>query len=140
VDRVDLASRPDLPVARALALFASPRAAIETLTAEFECQWDLHRSSDWEMRKPGLVGLDSSAYFQWVGYRDALAIECSGGAGWNDHKFTAREVDCLLRWGFHEPNAHIPNFWMDMDRRDQADEMALRVVAVMTAVFGVYAG
>jgi hypothetical protein len=34
----------------------------------------------------------------------------------------------------------LPNFWMDLTRRENADAAAFAIVAVMTTVFDLYAG
>jgi hypothetical protein len=45
-----------------------------------------------------------------------------------------------VHWGFNRPNDDVPNFWMDVERRDGAEDAAFALVAAMTTVFGVFAG
>jgi hypothetical protein len=121
--------------------FTSPGSAIVTLTHELERIWDAHRSADPNERRIGTLQLGSGAYLQWIGYSDRIAVECSS----NDylpaaHQLSVAEEERLVHWDFNRPTHDVPNFWMDVVRRDEVKDAAFAVVAVMTTVFGVFAG
>jgi len=46
----------------------------------------------------------------------------------------------LLSWGLAPPDEHVPNFWLEAESRAATRDAAFAVVAVLTAVFGGYAG
>src|SRR4051794_17843956 len=138
LDGLRLVSRRDVDVS---CLFESPAVAIETLTQELQFVWDRYRSADASERRGGVIELASGAYFQWIGYSDRIAVECSSNEFLEPaHQLSAEEEERLVHWGFSRPTDELPNFWMDVTRREDAAAAAFAIVAVMTTVFGMYAG
>ncbi len=131
----------DLPPATVRALFAEPGSAIDALTAEYLFLWDRHRTDDFALRVIGGLDLRSRAYFQWIGYSDAVAVECSSNTYLPAAaRLTEAEEQRLVACGFTAPDEDDPNFWLAMTQRDEARAAAFSVVAALTSVFGVYAG
>lgn len=131
----------DLPVATVGGLFAEPGSAIDALTAEYLLLWDRHRTDDFALRVIGGLDLSSRAYFQWIGYSDAVVVECSSNTYLPEAaQLTEAEERRLVSCGFTAPDDDDPNFWLAMTSREQAPAAAFSVVAALTSVFGVYAG
>ncbi len=108
---VSFVSRPLLDGEQAAQLFAQPGTAIKTLSSELLHVWDHARTSDPSRRAVGSLDLRSGAYFQWIGYPDAVLVECSGneylkGAA----QLSADEAVRLIACGFTAPDAQSPNF------------------------------
>lgn len=130
-----------LPRADSQDLAASPGLAIEALAQEFRFVWDRYRSGDPNERRGGTIALGSGAYFQWIGYANRIAVECSSNAFLEPaHLLSPAEEDRLVGWGFSRPTPELPNFWLDVIERSAAEDAAFAVVAAMTTVFGLYAG
>lgn len=119
----------------------NPGLAIEALAQEFRFVWDRFRSGDPNERRGGTIELGSGAYFQWIGYVDRIAVECASNTYLEPaYQLSADEEELVVRWGFNLPTADLPNFWLDVTDRSAAEDAAFAVVAVMTTVFGLYAG
>lgn len=123
------------------ALFAEPGSAIAALTAEYRFLWDFHRTDDFDLRVIGGLDLRGGGYFQWIGYSDAVVVECCSNTYLPaSARLTSEEEQRLVACGFTAPDDHEPNFWLEVQQRGQAEPAALAVVAALTTVFGVYAG
>ena len=121
--------------------FSQPQSAIDALTNDLRMLWDQHRTDDFSERRIGTLTLSSGAYFQWIGYSDVLAVECSSNTFLQDgSRLSPQEEATLLRAGFGAPDDDEPNFWLVVENRDDCTAAALAVVVALTAVFGVYAG
>jgi hypothetical protein len=141
LEEITLVSQPDIDGAEAAPLFDSPGVAIEALAFELGVIWDGYRSGDPNERRIGNLHLGSGAYIQWIGYAERLAIECSSNTFLQpSHLLSAEEEERLVHWGFSRPTDRLPNFWLDVTERAGAEAAAFAIVAVMTTVFGIYAG
>lgn len=121
--------------------FREPAGAIGALTEDLVLLWQHHRTDDLGERRIGTLELASGGYLQWIGYADALAVECSSNTYLpRSARLSAQDEATLVRAGFSRPDDDDPNFWLRV--RDEADcaRAAFSVVAVLTAAFGVYAG
>lgn len=136
-----LAARRRLPEAELRRSFGQPQSAIDALTTDLQLLWDHHRTDDFSERRIGTLELTSGAYVQWIGYSDALAVECSSNAFLDGpSRLTPPQEASLLRAGFQGPDDEEPNFWLVVADRDACSAAAFTIVAALTTAFGVYAG
>lgn len=138
---VSLAALDDLRTPELARAFAGPEGALAVLTADLHALWDHHRIDDVAQRRIGSLQLASGAYVQWIGYGRELAVECSSNAFLDDGaRLSEAEQQTLQRAGFMPPDEDVPNFWLAVEERAACARAAFSIVAVLTAVFGVYAG
>ena len=123
--------------------FREPAGAIGALTEDLVLLWRHHRTDDLGERRIGTLELASGGYLQWIGYSDALAVECSSNAYLSrSGRLSAQDEATLVRAGFSRPGdgGDNPNFGLGVHDEADCARAAFSVVAVLTAVFGVYAG
>lgn len=138
---VRLSAWRDLDDAMVRERFEEPGSAIDLLTADLVALWGVRRSGDPNERRIGTIDLDDGAYLQWIGYAERIVLECSSNAFLTeDNRLDEQQERTLLRAGFQPPDDREPNFWISVEERSQLGRAAFSLVAVLTAVFGVYAG
>lgn len=134
----ELATLKDADLASA---FAQPASAIDALTADLLRLWVEHRSGEPNERAIGSLGLSSGVYLQWIGYSDRIVLEVSCNTYLDaSARLSPDDEQALVRAGFSPPNKTETNFWWHLTERAALPGVAFSIVAVLTAVFGVYAG
>lgn len=122
-------------------MFAEPGTAIDGLHRDLLQLWDHYRSDDWNSRRIGTLHMANDAYVQWIGYPRELVVEVSSNTYLPaDVQLSTEQQRLLLTAGFAPPDEDEPNYWLVVQDRAEAGRAAFAIVAVLTSVFGVYAG
>lgn len=134
---VELAALRHLPLGEAL---RQPETAIALLTADLPALWRYHRSDDWGRRRIGRMQLASGAYS-----RGSDTPTASPSSARVMRTCTGRSPERAGRGDtgtrrLPSPADGLPNHWLEVPERSACAAAAYSAVAVLTALFRVYAG